>query len=124
VAASRGPIAFGRGSRHNPEVTYLRFRLIVVVLLAVLLASLAGIAEVVEAASPEGDCSEPCPGDSSDGTCPSSCDECTCCPRASSALLLPFVVPSTTRRIEIVAPSIPALRPLVLSKGVFHPPRA
>ena len=105
-------------------MTYLRFSFIIVFLLAALVASLVGIAEVVEAASPEGDCSEPCPGDSSDGTCPSSCDECTCCPRASSALLLPFVVPNSTRKIEIVAPSIPALRPLVFSKGVFHPPRA
>ena len=105
-------------------MTYLRFRLVVVVLLAALLVSLVGIAEVVEAASPMEDCSEPCPSDSSDGTCPSSCDECTCCPRASSVLLLPVVVPNTTQKIEIVAPSIPALRPLVLSKGVFHPPRA
>jgi hypothetical protein len=105
-------------------VRSLRFRLIAVFLLGAFLASLAGVADVIEAAGPIEDCSEPCPGDSSDAKCPSSCEECTCCPRASSALLFPFVEPNTARRIESVAPAMPTLHPLALSQGVYHPPRA
>jgi hypothetical protein len=102
---------------------FLRLSAIVVLLLAGFLVALPGVAEVVDSVVPDGDCAEPCPGDNSEGDCSSACDECTCCSRAMSALLIPAFVQNASRRIEIVAPAVPGERPLVLVKGVFHPPR-
>jgi hypothetical protein len=40
-----------------------------------------------------------------------------------SALLMPVAGQNASNRIEIVTPAMPSERPLVLSRGVFHPPR-
>ena len=88
------------------------------------LAALPGIAEGIEATSPSEDCSEPCPADSSDGKCSTSCDECECCARAPSAVFLSLHGPGKPTRIETADAARPVCLPLVLTKGVYHPPRA
>ena len=93
-------------------------------LLAGLLVALPGVAEVVEALSADCDCSEPCPGDTSDGNCPSSCDECTCCPRALTSVVVSFVGPYAPQSVETLRFGVPSAVPFELAQGVFHPPRA
>ena len=95
----------------------------VVVLLAGLVAGLPGVSDAVELAAPVDDCSEPCPGDTSEGQCSSSCDECTCCPRTMAAVFVAYVTPGTPRRIESARAGLPAWHPRVPAIDVFHPPR-
>lgn len=103
---------------------FFRFSSFVVLLAAGLLASLPGIAEGIESVIPGDDCTEDCPADSADGKCSSSCDECSCCTRALSAVFLPCSGPGTPGRIEAASHVIPTRTPPVFSKGVYRPPRA
>ena len=124
LPSHRRPIAFDATGDHNHTVKPTRPSLVVVFLVAGLLVALPGVAEAVEATSAGRDCSEPCPGDTPDGKCPSSCDECTCCPRAMTSVVVSFAGPVAPRRVETLLFAIPSSVPFELAQGVFHPPRA
>ena len=103
---------------------FSRISFVVGLLAAGLLASLPGIAEGIESVIPGDDCTEDCPADTDDGKCGSSCDDCTCCPRALSAVFLPCLEPGTPERIEAASQVIPTRTLPLFSTGVYHPPRA
>ena len=109
---------------HNHRVRSRRPGPVVVLLLIGVLAALPGVAEGIESTAPGDDCSEPCPGDSSDGKCTTSCDECGCCARAPSAVFVPLAGMGRPGRVEIATAAVPIRRPRVLARGVYHPPRA
>jgi hypothetical protein len=91
---------------------------------ATLLGALPGIAEGIERAVPGDDCTEDCPADTADGECGNACDQCTCCPRAMSAVFLPNPGLGTPGLFETASPAILTRVPLALPEGVYHPPRA
>jgi hypothetical protein len=101
-----------------------RFSPIALLLLMGLVLSLPGVAEVVESVAPGGACSEACTGDSEDGKCPSTCDECACCARAMSAAFVQLALTSVSTRVDADPPSTPTVHPRLFAKDLFHPPRA
>ena len=111
-------------SFHNYGVRFSRISLLVVLLAAGLLAAQPGIAEEIESVIPGDDCVEDCSGDTADGGCGTSCDECTCCARILAAVFLPCPGPGKPGRLESASTTIPTRKPLALPEGVYHPPRA
>lgn len=78
----------------------------------------------MESAAPDGDCRVSCPGDNEEGKCPSSCDDCACCPRAVPAVIVSCAAVRTPERMESAPPLLPTSRSLGFVLDVFHPPRA
>ena len=96
---------------------------LLLVLLLSVLAVQPGFAEVIELGAADGDCSEPCPRDSADGNCPSSCTDCQCCARAMSALLSFHAEDGAPALVDEAPSAEPASVPLEVAVGIFHPPR-
>ena len=101
-----------------------RVSLLVVFLVTGLLVALPGIAEGVERMIPGDDCTDDCPADSADGKCGTSCDECTCCARTMIAVFKPYPSVGAPGQLDTASSSIPARVRLILTQGVYHPPRA
>ena len=115
---------FAATSGHNPWVRSPRVRLLVVLLSAGLLAALPGVAETIERLPPGDDCTEDCPADAADGKCGTSCDQCACCARTMSAVLVPYPKLGSPWLLAAASPTVPIRTPLALPEGVYHPPRA
>lgn len=113
----------GGSGTYNSPVNRTGCILLFCVLLVGLLGSMPGVAEVVESLSPTHSCREDCAGDTSDGKCPSSCNECNCCPRAVHVVFVASnsLGPPQLTEAETAATPCPVL--CAAAPRVYHPPR-